>query len=191
MKRLILIALLMAWGTVWAQSEPNVLGMPVYYDSCGNVVGSGESSSVYHRPKHHYLNNLDDRYYTFFLEGEVIAGLHDHAVGANFTYLPKRWGFYTSALVGNRHTYLNIGAALRMSGYESACDWQLYAGVGGGGRHLGGEAGLRFALRKNYGEFCWTSLSVGYANYGGYSFVTFGASLDLMAALALSSIIFL
>ena len=215
MKRLVLIALLAVCGTVWSQDvvrdtvdneenvigatpsskskqkEPNILGAPVYYDSCGNVRGSGETSTIYHRPKHHYLNNLDDRYYTFFVEGEILAGRHDHALGGSFTFLPKRWGFYTSVLAGSRHTYLSLGAALRLSGYESTSDWQLYAGVGGGGHHLGGEAGLRFALRRHYGEFCWTSLSAGYANYGGHSFVTFGASLDLMAISALSALILL
>ena len=222
MKRLIVIALLLALGSIGRaqdvvrdsvavdttdneenvigakpqpkrsgeKKEPNVLGAPVYYDINGNVKGSEKPSHIYHRPKHHYLNNLNDRYYTFFLEGELLAGRHDHALGANFTYLPKRWGFYTSVLAGGRHTYLSLGAALRLSGYESSVDWQLYGGIGGGGNHLGGEIGLRLALRRNYGEFCWTSLSTGYANYGGYGFLTFGASLDLMAATALSALLF-
>ena len=233
MKRLILIALLLATGTLWAQDvvrdsvppaadsiavdiddndtvddeenvigvrrqprskeqrEANILGAPVYYDSYGNVIGSGETSEVYHRPKHHYLNNLNDRFCNFFLEGELLTGRHDHAVGASFTYLPKRWGFYGSALVGTHHTYLSMGAALRLSDYDTGLDWQIYAGLGGGGRHLGGEAGVRVAPPKYHGgEFCWTSLSLGLANYGGYSFLTFGASLDLMAAMAATFILF-
>lgn len=173
------------------KKEPNVLGAPVYYDIYGNVEGSSNASSIYHRPKHHYLNNLNERYYTFFLEGELLTGRHDHALGASFTYLPKRWGFYTSVLAGVHHTYLSMGAALRLSGYESSLDWQLYGGVGGGGHHLGGEAGLRMAFRRNHGEFCWTSLSAGYANYGGYGFLTFGASLELMAVSAIPAFIFL
>ena len=226
MKKLIVIALLLMGGTVWAQDvvrdtvakavpvtavdtididdndtiddeenvigakprpktsgekkEPNVLGAPVYYDVYGNVQGSGSNSAVYHRPEHHYLNNLDSRYCNIFVEGAMLSGRHDVAFGGSFTWLRKRWGFYGSVLGGIHHTYLNLGAALRLSGYRSAFDWQLYGGVGGGGRHLGGEIGLRLALRRNYGEFCWTSVSLGYANYGGYSFMTAGLSLDLM-----------
>lgn len=226
MKRLIVIALLLMGGTVWAQDvvrdtvataaapvtvadtldtddndtideenvigakpsakkssekkEPNVLGAPVYYDVYGNVQGSGNSSSTYHRPKHHYLNNLDSRYCNIFVEGAMLAGGHDVAVGGSFTWLRKRWGVYGSAFGGRRHTYLNLGVALRLSGYQSGLDWQLYGGVGGGGRHLGGEAGVRIALPKRNGEFCWSSVSLGYANYGGYGFLTAGLSLDLI-----------
>lgn len=172
------------------KKEPNILGAPVYYDIYGNVEGTSNDTSVYHRPKHHYLNNLDSRYHTFFLEGELLTGSHDNAIGANFTYLPKRWGFYTSVLAGRRHSYLSLGAALRLSGYESSLDWQLYGGVGGGGHHLGGEIGVRMAVRKSNSEFCWTSLSAGYANYGGHGFVTFGASLDLMLASSLAAFLF-
>ena len=225
MKRLILIALLMVWGTVWAQDvvrdsvaattdttdtiddeenvigakpqpknqkkEANVLGAPVYYDLNGNAKGSGENSEVYHRPKHHYLNNLSSRYCSLFVEGTVIAGRHDIGIGGNFTYLPKRWGFYVTANAGKRHTYLSAGVALRLSGYESSLDWQLYGGVGGGGQHLGGEVGLRVALpQRDNSKFCWTSASIGYANYGGYSYFTGGLSIDLVGAVALSTILF-
>ncbi len=221
MKRLILIALLMAWGTVWAQDvvrdsvaastdtidneenvigakprpkgekkEANVLGAPVYYDQNGNVKGSGENSEVYRRPKHHYLNNLSSRYCSLFVEGTLITGRHDSGIGGNFTYLPKRWGFYITANAGRRHTYLSAGAALRLSGYESSLDWQLYGGIGGGGRHLGGEVGLRVAPPQRSSKFCWTSASIGYANYGGHSYFTGGVSLDLVGAMALTTILF-
>ena len=82
------------------RKEANVLGAPVYYDVYGNVEGSGETSTTYHRPKHHYLNNLADRYCSFFVEGELLTGRHDAAIGGSFTYLPKRWGFYGSVLGG-------------------------------------------------------------------------------------------
>lgn len=232
MKKLIVIALLLMGGTVWAQDvvrdtvakavpvttadtidaddndtiddeeniigvksstktgnetkEPNVLGAPVYYDVYGNVVGSSNSSTVYHRPEHHYLNNLDSRYCNIFVEGAMLAGRHDAAFGGSFTWLRKRWGIYGSALGGRRHTYMNLGVALRLSGYQSGLDWQLYGGIGGGGHHLGGEAGVRVALPKRNSEFCWSSVSLGYANYGGYGFMTAGLSLDLMAFSAIA-----
>lgn len=238
MKKLILIVLLVAGGTVWAQDvvrdsvaatpdsasikanaavdadddesddgenviganaqpkkkggkrEANVLGAPVYYDANGDVVGSGKSSDTYHRPKHHYLNDLGRRFCSVFLEGELLAGRHDVGLGGNITYLPKRWGFYASALGGSRHTYLTAGAALRLSHPSAGLDWQLYCGVGGGGRHLGGEIGVRMALPKRNGKFCWTSASLGYANFGGYGFFTAGLSLDMMGLLGLTAILF-
>ncbi len=239
MKRLILIALLVVGGTVWAQDvvrdsvpatpdsidikanaaididdndtiddeenvigarpqprkkgerkEANVLGAPVYYDAYGNVEGSGKVSTTYRRPEHHYLNNLADRYCSFFLEGEMLAGRHDAAFGGSFTYLRKRWGFYGSVLGGYRHTYLTLGAAVRLSGYQSGLDWHLYGGLGGGGRHLGGEVGVRMALPKRSGKFCWTSVSMGYANFGGYSFFTAGLSLDMVGLAATTAFIF-
>ena len=197
MKKLIVIALLLMGGTVWAQDvvrDTVAKAVPVTavdtididdndtidYDVYGNVQGSGSNSAVYHRPEHHYLNNLDSRYCNIFVEGAMLSGRHDVAFGGSFTWLRKRWGFYGSVLGGIHHTYLNLGAALRLSGYRSAFDWQLYGGVGGGGRHLGGTVGVRMALPKRSGEFCWTSVSLGYANYGGYSFMTAGLSLDLM-----------
>lgn len=229
MKKLIVIALLTLWGTVWAQDvvrdsvavtadtvdvddndtiddeenvigakpqpksekkEANVLGAPVYYDLNGNVRGSGETSAVYHRPEHHYFNNLGRRYCSFFVEGTLITGRHDVGIGGNFTYLPKRWGFYVTANGGKRHTYLSAGAVLRLSGYDSGLDWQLYCGVGGGGQHLGGEVGVRMALPKHNSNFCWSSASVGYANYGGYGYFTCGVSLDLVGVVALTTLIF-
>lgn len=241
MKRLIVIALLLVGGTVWAQDvvrdtvtkvtpvatvdtidaddaldvddndtiddgenvigakpspktsgekkEANVLGAPVYYDLYGNVLGSGNGSTVYHRPEHHYLNNLDSRYCNIFVEGTLLAGSHDVAIGGSFTWLRKRWGFYGSMLGGKHHTYMSLGVALRLSGYASSYDWQLYGGLGGGGRHLGGEIGVRMALPKRSGEFCWTSVSLGYANYGGYGFMTIGLSLDLVGLSALTLIL--
>lgn len=229
MKRLILIALLTLWGTVWAQDvvrdsaavaadtvevddndtiddeenvigakrqtkgvkkEANVLGAPVYYETNGSVRGSGKTSEAYRRPEHHYYNNLSRRYCSFFVEGTLITGRHDIGLGGNFTYLPKRWGFYATANAGKRHTYLSGGAALRLSGYDSSLDWQLYFGVGGGGRHLGGEAGVRVALPKRNGKFCWSSASLGYANYGGNGYLIGGLSLDLVGIMALSTILF-
>lgn len=172
------------------KKEANVLGAPVYYDAYGNVVGSGETSDIYHRPKHHYLNDVGRRFCSVFLEGELLAGRHDVAFGGNITYLPKRWGFYVSALGGLHHSYLTLGAALRLSSPSASLDWQLYGGVGGGGRHLGGEVGIRMALPKRSGKFCWTSVSMGYANFGGYGFITAGLSLDMIGLMGATLLLF-
>lgn len=172
------------------RKEANVLGAPVYYDMNGNVLGSGVSSQIYHRPKHHYLNNLDNNYCSIFVEGEALHGVNDFAIGLNFTYLPNRWGAYGSVLFGLNHDYLSVGPALRLSGYDSSIDWQLYGGVMFGGRSIGGEVGLRIATPKHSKEFCFTSASMGCAVVGSHAFVTFGASIDMIAIFGLATFLF-
>lgn len=172
------------------RKEANVLGAPVYYDGNGNVRGSGISSQIYHRPKHHYLNNLDNNFCSIFLEGEALHGVNDFAIGLNFTYLPKRWGAYGSVLFGYNRNYLSVGPALRLSGYDSSVDWQLYGGVMFGGRSTGGEVGLRVATPQRSKEFCFTSVSVGCAVVGSHAFVTFGASIDMVAIFGLATFLF-
>ena len=173
-----------------ASREANLLGAPVYYDLNGNVIGATNPSPVYHRPKHHYLNNLNDRYCSIFTEGEVLDGSTDKAFGLNFTYLPKRWGAYGSALIGVNHDYLSVGPALRLSGYESYMDWQLYGGLMLGGRSVGGEVGIRLASAKSDSEFCMTSVSLGCAIVGGHSFITFGASVEILALIGAATFLF-
>lgn len=170
--------------------EANVLGAPVYYDLNGSVRGSGDTSMLYHRPKHHYLNNLEDRYYSFFAEGEVMRGNSDYAVGVNFTYLPKRWGAYGSVLLGAKHDYLSVGPALRLSDYDSYLDWQLYGGVMFGGRSAGAEVGVRMAAPQRDSEFCITSASMGMAIVGNHAFVTFGASIGVLSIIGASALLF-
>ena len=82
--------------TLRKHKEANVLGAPVYYDNNGNVIGSANPSPVYHRPKHHYLNNLDNRYCSFFAEGEWLNGKNDmelaeiaqSGIGLYFLFMP-------------------------------------------------------------------------------------------------------
>lgn len=161
--------------------EANILGAPVYYDNNGNVRGSSNPSAVYHRPKHHYLNNLDDRYCSFFAEGEWILGAGEWGLGLNLTYIPERWGAYASMLGGVHRNYLSAGPALRLSGYENTLDWHLYGGLITNFHSLGAEVGLRMATAKHNSEFCWTSVSAGAAIVGGNAFLTFGASIDIVA----------
>lgn len=172
--------------------EANVLGAPVYYDLNGNVLGerrvaSGKTPAdgVYHRPKHHYLNSLDNRYSSIFVEGELLMGSSNVGVGANLTVLPNRWGGYGSAVFGVDGSHFSLGPALRLSGPESSMDWHLYCGVVLGERHLGAEGGLRMALPKVRGEFCWTSVSMGVLALNGDVCMTFGVSLDMLAVLSI------
>lgn len=172
------------------RKEANILGAPVYYDANGNVCGSDNTSSVYHRPKHHYLNNLDDRYCTFFAEGEVLNGGSDLAFGLNFTYLPERLGAYGSLMAGINRNYLSVGPALRLSGYESTLDWHLYGGLMFAGRSVGGEVGLRVAVPYRRSEFCFWSASMGCAIVGRHAFMTVGASFDILALFGMATLLF-
>ena len=143
------------------RKEANVLGAPVYYDVYGNVEGSGETSTTYHRPKHHYLNNLADRYCSWLFE--ILFALPDKMGDS------RQLSFYQGRYFGRvSEIILNV--------------WL--------GRHLGGEVGLRMALPKRSGKFCWTSVSMGYANFGGYSFFTAGLSLDMVGLAAASVFLF-
>lgn len=210
MKRLLIIVLTLVSVTVWAQDtvrsgnpasdspalgdeprqtvhkESNVLGAPVYYDINGNVRGTANPTPFYKRPKHHYLNNLDNRFCSFFFEGKTLIG-SDYAVGPNFSYVPKRWGAYGTVLFGFEHDYLSVGPVLRLSDYDSRIDWQLYCGLMLGGRSAGAEAGLRMAVPQHNSEFCWTSASAGVAIVGGKPFFTLGCSLDLLVIGAATS----
>lgn len=175
----------------------NVLGAPVYYDLNGNRIGDGLPSAdstvgqqIYRRPKHHYLNNLDDRYSTFFFEGEVLVGSSSMGLGANLTILPERWGGYGSVVFGMNEGYFSVGPVLRLSGYDSWLDWQLYGGLVLGDRHLGAEGGLRVAAPKRNGELCWTSMSLGFATLNGDVYMTMGFSLDMLAVFGATTFLF-
>lgn len=175
------------------KSEANVLGMPVYYDTLGNVI-SGDNPSpsggIYHRPRHHYLNNLGDNYCSFFAEVETMIGPSDLALGANFTYLPERWGAYTSVLAGTRSHYVSVGPALRLSDYDSRFDWHLYGGLVWGDRHIGCEGGLRFATPQRKSDFCWTSASMGLGVINGDTYLTVGLSIEILAIEVLGLLLF-
>lgn len=176
-----------------SKAEANVLGMPVYYDTLGNVINGSQpsvSGGIYHRPRHHYLNSLHDRYCAFFGEGEVLLGASDIAGGLHLAYIPRRWGCYTSLLYGIRQDYLSVGPALRLSNYDSSLDWQLYGGIVAGGRHIGAEAGIRVALPQRDSDFCWTSASMGMGVINGDTFFTIGLSVEIIAFNTLCFLIF-
>ena len=201
MKRILLIALLMLSGALYAQTtdsssvggrvlgdeprertprERNVLGAPVYYDTLGNIIGQTPSGDgFYHRPRHHFRNRLDSEYNSFFFETELLFGHNDAAFGLQLTWLPTQWGLYGSALRGINHYYFTFGPALRLSDCGDYLDWQLYGGLVAT-RRPGFEVGFRLAGPRSRSGFSWTSLSVGggYANRQGY--MTIGFSLAIM-----------
>lgn len=170
--------------------KANVLGTPVYYDTNGNVIGGKRHSEVYQRPRHHYLNNLDDRYSTFFFEGEALVGAKNIAGGINFTVLPNRWGGYGSLMAGIREHYFTLGPVVRLSDASRGLDWHLYGGmVIGWNKHIGVEGGVRVAAPKRRGEFCWMSGSAGMAVINGDAYATLGVSIDIMACIWLCTLI--
>ena len=186
MKRVLATVVLLLFAGVVAGQKPansrNVLGAPVYYDTLGNVRGEASPGGTAHLPKHHYLNRLSNDYCSLVLEMDGWFG-GDVAVGGSVTWLPERWGFYGKGLFGSRSNYFSAGPALRLSGYGGNLDWHLYGGVVVSSR-LGGELGLRMALPKRRGAFCWESLSIGMAQVGRRTFFTCGMSLELVAAAA-------
>ena len=165
--------------------ERNVLGAPVYYDTLGNVIGQTvPADSFYHRPKHHFRNRLEDHFSAFFLEGQLMTGSRDMALGGQLAYVPQRWGAYLGGNVGLQGPYIKAGPVWRMSDCSNEIDWHLYAGVNIC-RRPGAEIGLRMAAPRMWSNFCWTSYSMtfGYANNMGY--ITLGFSLTLSTVLAL------
>lgn len=190
MKRLIILLVLMLSVAAWAQNtnrNRNVLGAPVYYDTLGNVIGKTQpGDTIAHLPKHHYFNRLSNEFNAFFFEMEGLFGNNDIALGANFTYLPERWGIYGSLLGGINHGYVSVGPALRLSDNGGLLDWHLYGGVMLS-NHLGGELGFRVALPKRDGRFCWESVSIGGGVIGRHPFFTCGLSLEICAAAAFYS----
>ena len=159
-------------------AERNVLGAPVYYDTLGNVIGSSTpADTLYRRPRHHYLNRLEDEYNNFFLEMKSLVGT-DLAVGCQLAYVPNRWGIYCAGLTGFRYGYFTAGPVLRMSDCGDFFDWQLFGGLTVSHRP-GAELGFRMAGPRSEGGFAWTSfsMSLGFANNDPY--FTVGLSLSL------------
>lgn len=159
-------------------AERNIIGAPVYYDTLGNVIGSSNANdSLYRRPKHHYLNRLEDEYNNIFLEFGILAG-NDFALGAQMAYVPKRWGAYCGGYFGMRHEYFTVGPVLRLSDCGDFLDWQLFGGLTVS-RRPGAELGFRLAGPKTNDGFAWTSftMAAGYANRSPY--FSLGLSLSL------------
>jgi len=168
-----------------ASEEPNIIGMPVYYDLNGNVVGSGQPAHTgYRMPKHHYHNNLGLHYSSVFLECLGMFGPNP-GVGLSLAYVPQRWGFYASGLVGKHRNHMAVGPVLRVTDAEASTDMQLYGGLVFN-RRLGGEVGVRLAATRRNSDFSWLSGSMGVGYLNGHTFVTLGLSLEITAAVVTS-----
>lgn len=133
----------------------------------------------------HTVNNsvrFHSRSYSkFFLELEGLYGFDDVALGANFSYVPRRWGCYGSFLVGSWSYWGSAGAVLRPVIEPSELDWQLYAGPAFGFDCIGLEVGTRLALGRDAGsDFSWLSGSVGMIRLiDGSRYYTIGLSLEI------------
>ena len=205
MKRLVFIGLLLlGCSTAWCQTTDstgrtlgdspqlrrsraqNVIGTPVYYDTLGNVIGQkAPDDSLYHRPKHHFHNRLENDFCSVFLEGQTRFSSNDVAVGCQLAWVPRRWGVYGSGMVGVRYGYFSAGPVWRMSDCGNWIDWQLYGGLVVS-RQPGAEIGLRMGSPKLWGDFCWSSVSFNWGYVNGASYVTLGLSLTLTSIVALS-----
>lgn len=175
------------------QKEPNVIGMPVYYNRDGSKRSAtyrGNPRGAYQMPRHHYQNTLDRQFCSVFFECEGMLNADDLAAGFNVSYLPNRWGAYCSLLGGINYRYVSAGPVLRLSDVDNSLDWQLYGGLMYSAG-FGGEVGVRIASAKNQSEFCMTSFSMGVGCVGGDPFFTMGLSVDLMAISGLSLLLLL
>lgn len=187
MKRLVIIGLLLCCcSTLWAQKERNVLGAPVYYDTLGNVIGSKTpADSLYHRPKHHFHNRLENEFCALFLEGKTLFASDDMALGGQLAWVPRRWGVYGSGSLGFTRGYFSAGPVWRMSDCGQTIDWQLYGGLVMSHR-MGGEVGLRIGAPKLWGDFCWTSFSLTLGHVDRINYVSLGFSITLTSIVALT-----
>lgn len=83
---------------------------------------------------------------------EIYGGeVRGATIGINYTFLPKRAGFYTSVEYGFDSEIFNVfaGPAIRLLDSSSTTDWQLYAGIGYAGGALGGDFGTRFGWKSD------------------------------------------
>jgi len=206
MKRILFMALLLMGGALWAQTtdsvavgrvlgdepqvkrsrELNVIGAPVYYDTLGNVIGGKTvPDSMYHRPKHHFHNRLENDFCSVFLEGQAKLG-RNMSLGAQMAWVPQRWGIYGSACINRDRCDFSVGPVLRLSDCGNWIDWQLYGGLSSSFFALGAEVGVRMAAPKLWGDFCWTSFSLTVGRIHEANYVALGLSLTLTSMVAIT-----
>ena len=78
-------------------------------------------------------------------KGEVYGAV----IGMNYSFVPKKMGFYTSIEFGMDSETFNIfvGPAIRMLDSSSYTDWQFYAGFGYAGGSFGVDVGTKFGWK--------------------------------------------
>lgn len=127
----------------------------------------------------------DSEFPTHFSEMLLGLGLamEEVYIGANYTFLYNRIGFYVSGMIGVMEgtPCFNVGPAFRLtdSDYRDF-DFQLYQGFGMLGDGFGGETGMRFGFSEGtrFGKY---SMSLGF-NYGAdHTAITFGFSWMIIA----------
>ena len=189
MKRLVIIAMLLLCSgvTAWAQRpERNLIGMPVYYDTLGNIIGQdAPKDSLYHRPKHHFHNRLENEFCSVFLEGQTRLE-RNMSLGAQMAWVPQRWGIYGSGCISRDRCNFSVGPVLRLSDCGDWIDWQLYGGLSSSFLALGAEMGVRVASPKLWGDFCWTSFSLTVGHIHETNYVALGFSLTLTSFVAIT-----
>lgn len=125
------------------------------------------------------MHMRESNYSSVFCEVEALIG-NDIALGANLTFMSYRWGMYGSFLNGLYSNWGSFGVAFRPFAEPSPIDFQLYTGPAFG-IGFGYEFGCRFAegSYSSNSAFSAFSGSIGYANVGGFTYMTFGISILL------------
>lgn len=83
---------------------------------------------------------------------EIYQGsVYGAVIGMNYSFVPKRMGFYTSVEFGVDSGTINIfaGPAIRIFDSTSYTDWQLYAGLGYAGGSFGVDVGTKFGWKSD------------------------------------------
>lgn len=93
---------------------------------------------------------------THFLQGHIGMEIYQGdfigtVIGVNYSFVPKRMGFYTSVELGIDSETFNVfvGPAIRMLDSSSYTDWQLYAGLGYAGDSFGVDVGTKFGWKSD------------------------------------------
>lgn len=122
-------------------------------------------------------------------KGEVYGAV----IGMNYSFVPKKMGFYTSVEFGMDSETFNIfaGPVIRMLDSSSFTDWQLYAGVGYAGCTFGVDVGTKFGWQSDKILSRW-DFSLGCQYWGDGTivpYVGFGAGITGYTAAGILALI--
>lgn len=122
-------------------------------------------------------------------QGEVYGTM----IGMNYSFVPKKMGFYTSIEYGVDSGTFNIfaGPAIRMLDSSSSTDWQLYAGLGYAGGSYGVDVGTKFGWKSDKIMSRW-DFSLGCQYWGNGTVVPYvglGAGITGYAAAGILGLI--
>lgn len=104
---------------------------------------------------------------------ELIGSWDSHEdalfLGANYTYIPSKMGFYGSFMIGINGSYFaNVGPVIRLTdSYNTGVDIHLFQGVGISDGVIEGESGVRFGFGRDWKYGRWSiSGSMNYTKNG-------------------------